>query len=153
MAQRNGMDDTVIIELLAWESAQPLALAVRFDVFVQEQGVPPELERDELDATSLHAVARFPDGSVVGTGRLLPDGHIGRMAVADSARGQGIGGRILEALVERAAEVGHHQVVLNAQCHAQPFYMRHGFVAEGPIFDDAGIDHISMTRTLVKTQA
>lgn len=142
------MDDVVVIELLGWEAAQPLALALRYDVFVHEQGVPPELERDEHDAASLHAVARLSDGSVAGTGRLLPDGHIGRMAVASKARGCGIGGRILEALVQQAANLGHHRVVLHAQCHAQPFYLRHGFVAEGPVFDDAGIDHIMMTRTL-----
>ena len=140
----------LVIELFDWEKAQPLALALRYDVFVHEQGVPPELERDEHDAVSVHAVARFQDGSVAGTGRLLPDGHIGRMAVSSNARGQGIGGRILEALVERARDLGHRRVVLNAQCHAQPFYLRHRFVAEGPIFDDAGIDHIMMTRVLAK---
>lgn len=138
----------VSIRLLEWDQAQNDALSLRYAVFVDEQAVPVELERDELDAVSLHAIAVAPDGSPLGTDRLLPDGHIGRMAVSRTARGRGIGGAILEALVGQARLAGHLQVVLSAQCHAQTFYASHGFVAQGDIYDDAGIDHILMVRKL-----
>ncbi len=141
-------DQRIRIELMDWATAQSDALTIRYAVFVTEQGVPIELERDEHDATSVHAVAYSPDGRVLGTGRLLPDGHIGRMAVSREARGLGVGGNILEALVDHAHTLGHAQAVLNAQCHAQDFYGAHGFVARGEIFDDAGIDHIQMVRDL-----
>lgn len=139
---------SVRIELMDWDMAQNDAMAIRYEVFVHEQGVPMELERDENDAISMHAVAYALDGSPLGTGRLLPEGHIGRMAVSREAREQGVGGKILEALVEQAQIAGHTHAILSAQCHAQHFYSAHGFVAEGEIFDDAGIDHIQMVRKL-----
>ena len=85
------------IRLLDWESARAHAAPIRFAVFVEEQGVPLEIELDEMDPKSLHAVA-FEDASPVGTGRLLPDGHVGRMAVLKNWRGRGVGGQILAAL-------------------------------------------------------
>jgi len=136
------------IRLLDWADAQDEALELRYAVFVDEQAVPIELERDEHDAVSLHAIAYAPDGAALGTGRLLSDGHIGRMAVSRSVRGRGVGGAILEALVEQARLMGHSQAVLSAQCHAQPFYRAHGFAAQGAVYDDAGIDHILMVRKL-----
>lgn len=138
----------VAIRILAWADAEPEAMRVRDAVFVVEQGVPREIERDAWDQRSAHALAVDRDGRVVGTGRLLPDGHIGRMAVLAAWRGQGIGGRILDALVARAREQGMRRVVLNAQTHAAPFYARHGFVAFGDEFMEAGIPHVAMTREL-----
>jgi len=79
-----------------------------------EQGVPEDIERDEFDAVSRHAIARDEAGAVVATGRLLPDGHIGRMAVAAPLRGKGVGGAVLEALVAEAARAGLAAVALNA---------------------------------------
>lgn len=136
------------IELGDWPSLRGRAEPVRFTVFVTEQGVPPELELDEFDSLSLHALAIDPNGTVLGTGRLLPDGHVGRMAVLPSARGRGIGSALLLALVEAARARGEHEVVLSAQTHALGFYARHGFVAEGEIYDDAGIAHRLMRRLL-----
>ncbi len=87
------------------------------------------------------------DGEPLGTGRLLPDGHIGRMAVIAPWRGRGVGDAILRTLVEAGAERGHGQLRLNAQLSAIGFYERLGFEALGPVFDDAGIPHRAMRLT------
>jgi predicted GNAT family N-acyltransferase len=138
----------VSIRILGWPDAEGEAMRIRDAVFVAEQGVPPEIERDEWDRRSDHALAFDRAGGVVGTGRLLPDGHIGRMAVLPEWRGRGIGGRILAALIARARERGMRRVVLNAQTHAAPFYARHGFVAFGDEFMEAGIPHVAMARDI-----
>lgn len=131
-----------------WGRAEQWVMPLRIAVFVVEQGVPAEIERDAFDPLSLHAVATGTDGQVVGTGRLLPDGHIGRMAVAASQRGSGLGGRILELLVDEARSRGFPEVVLNAQVRAEAFYRKHGFEAEGEVFMEAGIEHRTMRRRL-----
>lgn len=136
------------IELMEWEKAQPIAGPIRFAIFVGEQNVPPGIELDELDAKCLHAIAFDPDGRAIGTGRLLPDGHIGRMAVVKDWRRQGVGAEILEALVAEAARRGHAEVVLSAQLQAAEFYRSHGFVAEGKVYQEAGILHQTMRRVL-----
>lgn len=136
------------IELLPWSEARAEASAIREEVFVREQGVPRELELDELDTQCLHALARAPDGQAVGTGRLLPDGHVGRMAVRPAWRRHGAGGAILEALVDAARARGLRTVLLSAQTHALAFYGRHGFVAEGDVYQEAGIPHRAMRRAL-----
>ena len=123
-------------------------MLVRDAVFVVEQRVPPEIEPDEWDQRCDHALARDREGRAVGTGRLLPDGHIGRMAVLPEWRGDGIGSRILASLVARARERGMKRVVLNAQTHAVPFYARHGFAPFGDEFMEAGIPHRAMAREL-----
>ena len=135
------------IELMDWERARPHAAPVRFAVFVHEQRVPAEIELDEMDAVSLHALA-FHGKEAVGTARLLPDGHVGRMAVLKAWRGRGVGSLLLENLVQEAKNRGHRQVVLAAQVHAIAFYERHGFRCEGPEFDEAGIPHRNMQRAL-----
>lgn len=131
-----------------WDTQRTDAQTVRYEVFVLEQKVPIEMEWDEMDAASLHAVACDESGAAVGTGRLLPDGHIGRMAVRQPARGKGIGARLLEILVEAARQRGDRQVMLNAQTQAEPFYQRYGFLREGDVFMEAGIQHIHMRREL-----
>jgi predicted GNAT family N-acyltransferase len=142
------MNAPITIRILAWAEARAAATSVREAVFVVEQGVPPEIELDEWDLQCDHALAFAAGGRVVGTGRLLPDGHIGRMAVLREWRGQGVGGAILVALVERAAARGMRRLVLNAQTHAVPFYARHGFAAFGDEFMEADIPHVAMAREL-----
>ena len=137
----------VRIEVLPWERARQPATPIRFAVFVAEQGVPPEIELDGLDERCMHAVA-FDDGEAVGTGRLLPDGHIGRMAVLRNWRGRGIGSLILGELVEKARQRGDREVALSAQVHALPFYRAQGFQAEGEVYEEAGIPHQAMRRKL-----
>ncbi|ARP82453.1 GNAT family N-acetyltransferase [Bordetella genomosp. 8] len=131
-----------------WTRLRDDAGAVRHAVFVVEQNVPPEIEMDEYDAVCVHALAYDADGAALGTGRLLPDGHIGRMAVHRRARGMGVGARLLQALVEAARAGGHRKLMLNAQTHARGFYEGQGFVVEGDEFMEAGIPHVAMVRTL-----
>lgn len=135
------------IELLDWEAARAEASRIRFRVFVEEQGVPRDIELDELDARCVHALA-FEEGGAVGTGRLLPDAHIGRMAVLEGWRGRGVGSQILEALIEQARKRGDRAVLLSAQVHALEFYERHGFHASGEIYQEAGIPHRDMRKKL-----
>ena len=139
------------------------AYALRHEVFVIGQDVPPELERDELDATADHAVA-VEGGRTVGTGRLVNGrigedlrlvpgtpgtiGTIGRMAVVAAARGSGVGRALLDVLVERAGSLGLPAVELHAQLHAKDFYDRAGFEPFGDVYIEAGIEHVGMRREL-----
>jgi predicted GNAT family N-acyltransferase len=127
-----------------WARQCAAARVVRDEVFIIEQAIPVELEWDGMDTHCLHAVAHDAQGQAIATGRLLPDGHIGRMAVCKAARGAGIGAMILQALMDQARARGDRAVLLNAQTHAEAFYARHGFVREGEEFMEAGIPHIQM---------
>jgi predicted GNAT family N-acyltransferase len=135
------------IELMRWEKARAHAAPIRFSVFVEEQRVPLEIELDEHDPLSIHVVA-FDGEKAVATARLLPDNHIGRMAVLKDWRGRGIGSAILEALIRVAQERGTSYVALSAQVQAAPFYRAHGFVPEGEEYLEAGIRHQAMRRIL-----
>jgi predicted GNAT family N-acyltransferase len=97
-----------------------------------------------MDVQCLHVVAYDADHRAIGTARLLPDGHIGRMAVRKQARSAGIGSTLLQALMQQARARGDQVVKLNAQLQAEAFYTRHGYVREGGEFLDAGIPHIAM---------
>ncbi len=130
----------------SWAELGARATPIRFRVFVQEQQVPEALELDGRDANCIHALIEV-DGQAVATGRLSPDGRIGRMAVLASYRGRGLGGNLLAGLVAEADRRGQRETYLHAQMHAIGFYERHGFIAEGPEFDDAGIAHRLMRRT------
>ena len=141
------MKTELLIELLSWEEARAHASPIRFTVFVEEQGVPRDIELDEQDPLSIHAVA-FEDQKPVATGRLLPDGHIGRMAVLKEWRGRGIGGLLLKRLIERAKKRGDNEVALSAQIQAVAFYRAHGFVPEGDEYLEAGIRHQAMKSRL-----
>jgi len=132
------------VRIESWSTAREEACRIRFAVFVAEQQVPPEIELDEWDADSDHALATDEFGRTIATGRLLLDGHIGRMAVLREWRGQGAGAAILMALLSRATERGMERVVLNAQTHACGFYARFGFTQFGDEFMEAGIPHVEM---------
>jgi predicted GNAT family N-acyltransferase len=145
----------VRIELMPWERARAEASRIRFKVFVEEQGVPHDIELDEREPDCVHALA-YEQGKAVGTGRLLPReeengravAHIGRMAVLAECRGRGIGSRILESLVDRARERGEKLIALSAQVHALEFYRNHGFQPVGEIYHEAGIPHRKMRRAI-----
>lgn len=128
-----------------WNIDRAVLRAIRDQVFVSEQAVPVELEWDEFDPLCQHVVAEAA-GQAIGTGRLLPDGHIGRIAVLKSWRGRGVGSALLELLLRVARERGIRRVRLNAQSRAVAFYRRHGFAEEGEEFIEAGIPHRSMWR-------
>ncbi|MEO6204896.1 MAG: GNAT family N-acetyltransferase [Mycobacteriales bacterium] len=148
---------------LATAAELPAVFALRHEVFVIGQGVPPEIERDQLDATAEHAVA-LVDDALVATGRLVDGridedsqlvpgtegtvGMIGRMAVTAQARGEGLGRDVLDLLVARAAERGLPAVELHSQVHARAFYERAGFVPFGEVYLEAGIEHLGMRREL-----
>jgi predicted GNAT family N-acyltransferase len=135
------------IELMSWERARQRASPIRFQVFVREQRVPAEIELDDMDAPSLHAIA-FENEKAIGTGRLLPDGHIGRMAILKEWRRRGIGAAILKALIDAAERRGDREIALSAQLHAVEFYRMHGFEPVGDVYEEAGIPHQAMVRAL-----
>jgi len=136
----------VRVVLGTWDKLRDDAMAVRSEVFIVEQAVPEDIELDDMDAVSLHVVAYGSNGAPVGTGRLLPDGHIGRMAVRRHARGARIGARLLQTLIDEARGLGHKQVALHAQVRARGFYEAHGFCAQGSEFVEADIPHLLMVR-------
>ncbi|MDH6132618.1 putative GNAT family N-acyltransferase [Kitasatospora sp. MAA4] len=146
------------ITVAATEAELELARRVRLEVFVQEQGVPAELEYDELDATSVHLLAVGEDGAPLGTARLISGAEaleltgvegrvlLGRLAVVRAARGTGLGAELVRAIEQAGRERGARECELHAQVQALGFYERLGYAAEGPVYDDAGIAH----RTMVK---
>ena len=120
---------------------------IRYEVFVDEQKVPEELEIDGLDDDAVHVLV-FSDEVPIGTGRILSDGHIGRVAVLKIFRGQGIGKLIMEKLIQWAREEQLENAWLSSQWHARGFYLGLEFVCVGEIYKEAGIDHIKMYRAL-----
>jgi predicted GNAT family N-acyltransferase len=136
------------VRLADWTRDQRLLKSIRHEVFVVEQHVPEALEWDGIDARCRHAIAEDSAGRAIGCGRLLPDGHIGRMAVRSGWRSKGVGAALLERLIALARERGDTKVMLNAQTHALPFYARFGFVPVGEPYEEAGIPHIAMERAL-----
>jgi len=140
--------DEVTIRRTTWDRDQPALRAIRTQVFIEEQHVPVELEWDEHDACSIHLLACDREGNAVGTARMLKDGHIGRMAVLKSWRGQGVGNALLQTLIEIARQQALEQVYLYAQTSAIGFYQRHHFHITSDEFMDAGIPHHEMTLNL-----
>jgi predicted GNAT family N-acyltransferase len=136
------------VRLAQWARDEAALKSVRHDVFIVEQRVPANLEWDDVDRECVHALAFDAQGNAIGCGRLLPDGHIGRMAVRREWRGRGVGAALLRKLIDAAHERGHERVALNAQVQAMPFYARFGFAPCGAPFDEAGIPHQAMQRTL-----
>ncbi|MFF9640145.1 GNAT family N-acetyltransferase [Kitasatospora aureofaciens] len=152
---------TVSVRVAEGEADLEQVRAVRREVFVVEQNVPEELEYDEYDATSVHVLAVGADDAALGTGRLIfgeealkltggVEGRVllGRLAVLAAARGTGLGVELVRAIEAAGRERGGVEVELHAQVRALGFYERLGYVAEGPVYDDAGIPHRTMTRVL-----
>jgi predicted GNAT family N-acyltransferase len=139
---------TYTVRLADWSGDERSLRDIRQRVFMVEQGVTADLEWDGIDPQCRHALAEDGAGRPIGCARLLPDGHIGRVAVLADWRGRGVGDALLERMVALARELGHPRVMLNAQTQALAFYARHGFVAFGPEYDDAGIPHRAMMRSL-----
>ena len=125
------------------------AFAVRHEVFIVEQGVPEELERDDADETAVHVVASNGP-AVIGTARLTQDGEarIGRVAVLPAWRRRGIAGLLLGALEGEAQRLGIEEVSLHSQTYVQALYERHGYAVTAPGFVEAGIDHVPMAKRL-----
>ena len=135
-----------------WAALGPGASAVREAVFVQEQGVGSHMVWDDLDASAVHAVSFNAMQVAVASGRLLQPapglGRIGRMAVVRALRGADLGKNVLAALVAASQARGDYEVSLHAQCSAEGFYLKDGFLTRGDVIEEAGIRHIDMVRTL-----
>lgn len=145
------------VQLGPWTTLEAQAASVRQAVFVQEQGIAAALEWDLADLTALHAVATNGLGQVVGTARMSRQGpgvvRIGRMAIVRELRGAGFGQQLVTALEQAALARGDDHVVLHAQRSAQGFYMRLGYTPRGETFEEVGISHIEMVKTLVPPTA
>jgi predicted GNAT family N-acyltransferase len=168
------MNPAVQVLLVTTPAERTEAFGVRIAVFIDEQGVPADLELDELDATADHFLARV-NGRPAGAGRLVPAdqaglpggtgvpggaeveggfgmpgevGLLGRLAVLPATRGTGLGVALVEAIEERARQRGLAMIELHAQTHARGFYDRLGYQAEGEEYLEAGIPHISMRKKL-----
>lgn len=144
----------VEVRLGNWEALGKDASRIRTAVFIEEQRIPKEMEWDEADPdpACIHAVAYNRFGQPMATGRLLEHvpgvAKIGRMAVVQTMRGSGVGHAVLEALMKAARERGYREAVLHAQMSASAFYARAGFATRGAMFEEVGIPHIEMVRTL-----
>lgn len=135
-----------------WPELGGDAHAIRAKVFIEEQGIPADMEWDDADAACVHAVAYNHFGAPLATGRLLEHvpgvAKIGRMAVTQAMRGSGVGRAVLDALMKAARERGYREAVLHAQLSAAPFYVRAGFATRGSVFDEVGIPHVEMVCAL-----
>jgi predicted GNAT family N-acyltransferase len=140
------MSDPLILIVPLFSDLGNLGLALRRDVFVGEQHVPPEEEFDAYDLTATHVVA-LDGGSVVGALRILfLDEHVkfGRVVVAPTARGKGIASAMMRFAMAHAASLGHTRFYLTAQTDKLALYEKLGFVAFGNEFQDGGMPHLAM---------
>ena len=137
-----------------WQELGDLSTVLRHQVFAQEQGIAADLMCDAHDDSGVHAVFVNLVEQPIACGRLVHEtaanghvGRIGRMAVARPLRSSGLGGQLLQSLVDASRQRGDRAVTLHAQVSAQAFYEKHGFVPQGPVFDEAGIPHIEMQKS------
>ena len=128
----------------SWGESEHQLRLIRTQIFIIEQGVPEDMEWDGLDYEAVHLMAKLPDSSIIGTVRLLPDGHIGRMAVVKEWRNKGVGQALLSRILDIASMKSMQHIELNAQTTAIGFYEKAGFHRVGDEFLDAGIPHYRM---------
>ncbi len=138
----------VRIERVFWPDHEADLTTVRQTVFVEEQGVPENLEWDGEDAESIHFLARAGDSTPIGCVRLLPSGQISRLSVIESWRHQGIGKALLDAVEDEARQRSMPEIYLHAQTQATHFYEAAGFSVSGGIFIEADIPHRQMFKDL-----
>lgn len=149
MTARKGIPEGFQVDHADYARDFAALRSIRETVFVNEQSVPREVELDALDAHCAHVVARDLHGQPIGTGRLTPDGRIGRMAVLPEWRSRGVGGVMLHRLIELARSRSLHSVHLHAQIDARWFYAAHGFAVCGTSFSEANIEHVPMRLELL----
>jgi predicted GNAT family N-acyltransferase len=121
----------VVIKVLPWSEAEHHAAPLRFEVFMQAKGTTG-VEVNEGDNDCIHALA-YDGGKPIGTARLMPDGQISRMVVVKEWRRRGVGGQMLDALIEEARKRGLAAVRIMAPMQAMEFYRERGFVADGKV--------------------
>ena len=142
------MIDQFRITQTTWDKHKKDLIKIRTLVFINEQSVPPDLEWDDYDKDSWHVIAHTKNGEAIATGRMLYDGHIGRMAVLPEYRSQGVGSEMLSKLIEIAKQQKLDEVYLHAQTSAIEFYKKHDFYITRNEFMDAGIPHVTMRKSL-----
>ena len=144
-----GAPEDLTIALVDWAAARTQLLQIRTRVFVEEQGVPADMEEDERDPLCLHLLARRASG-VVGAARLdVPlGGKLGRVAVLAPERRGGVGTALMRGVHALAAGAQLPSVWCHAQLSAVPFYERLGYRREGEEFQEAGIPHLALRREL-----
>ena len=140
--------DSLQIRLARWEKDADAIRAIRNSVFTVEQGISEDLDFDGRDHECVHVLAWLGDQETVGTARMLPDGHVGRIAVHKAWRGQGVGTRLVAYLIEVARERDLAEIYLHSQAQAAEFYARLGFEIRGEPFMEAGLEHVLMVRVL-----
>ena len=139
--------DTIECVLTTWSTDGPALQKIRREIFINEQWFAESDEWDDDDAVSVHALVTL-NREPVGTGRLNPDGKIGRIAVKAGLRGRGIGALILRQLLHEAYHRGVREPYLHAQVQAVPFYQKLGFRTQGDVFDEVGVLHVRMTHAM-----
>ena len=139
----------VSIELTSHEKDADDIRKIRQAVFVEEQGIDPLLEWDELDVSAKFIIARHKTAGPIGTARYFADGKVGRMAVLKKWRYQGVGQAMLEEIIQQAKQTGTHNLHLSAQESAIPFYEKNGFSCQGDSYIEAGIVHQNMFLSLI----
>ncbi|SER54108.1 GNAT family N-acetyltransferase [Natrinema salaciae] len=143
--------DAIDVRVAEADAARDDAFAVRRTVFVEEQGVDEEIEYDEHDETATHFVA-YDDDEPIGAARLREYedgvGKVERVAVLESRRERGVGRALMETLEERAGELGFGTLKLHSQTRAADFYRRLGYERRGDEFEEAGIPHVEMRKSL-----
>jgi predicted GNAT family N-acyltransferase len=138
--------NSVQIRLADWQKDNAELRRIREAVFIVEQSVPPELEWDAEDPEAVHFLAMEGDYAI-GTARLLPDGHIGRLSILKDWRGINAGAALIKAVIAEAEKRGLNQQKLSAQVHATAFYEKLGFAIVSGEYLDAGIPHVDMVRS------
>jgi|SRR5690625_453023 len=126
------------------------AFSIREIVFIHEQNVPPELEKDEFDQTAIHFIG-YINKKPIATGRVrfVDDyGKLERIAVLKEYRGKSYGTQIIEQMELKIRQKKYKKALLHAQTHAIDFYERLGYHVVSDEFMDAGISHVAMEKHL-----
>ena len=139
------------MEIREYQCLPKEAMAVRFAVFVEEQGFEDEI--DAIDNIATHLVMFDVDGTPIATCRIFPSDDparfvLGRLCVVKTHRGMGLGGQMLIEAQRRVRALGGEMLSLHSQYHARGFYERFGFTAFGEIEDEQGCAHIWMKKIL-----
>ena len=139
--------ENIKIHITSWRNDKEVLAKIRRHIFIEEQNVPEELEWDEHDNSSTHFFVTSDD-RVIAVARLKTDGQIGRMGVLAEYRKQGIGSKLLNFILQLAANRNLDKVYLHAQTQAISFYEEHGFIAQGDIFFEVNIPHRQMLKKI-----
>ncbi|MFT5481696.1 MAG: putative GNAT family N-acyltransferase [Halieaceae bacterium] len=143
MTESKRLAGTVIVKVVPWSTHHVALDRVRELVFIREQGVPTDIVSDGQDQLCRHFVLE-DRGQPIGCGRLQTNGKIERMAVLLPYRNTGLGADLLDFIINYARENDYMSLHLHAQVKAVSFYQRAGFLPEGPVFEEAGIQHQGM---------